>query len=280
MKATNHFHGGACHSLTDLTRCATTLLFTLYHHTLWVCVRVAETMGKRTTKSSRSQTLPSSPSHSISSSSSSDFEFTISVSPHQASTALCPADELFYKGQLLPLHLSPRLSMVRTLILASSRTSSSSSETNSTTASRDSTESHSSFNSGILLFADCDSSRPSSVTEDDECRARFGYRKFLQCLEKNRRKTIQSLKLYPDRTSRKLAPPRRKFSGSIWRKSIRYTEKIHKSSNSNRNGRRKQIDLVKRTNHQTLNFQAATPEKKADREQYRTHFPVIWDIRE
>lgn len=131
-------------------------------------------MGKRTTKSSRSQTLPSSPSHSISSSSSSDFEFTISVSPHQASTALCPADELFYKGQLLPLHLSPRLSMVRTLILASSRTSSSSSETNSTTASRDSTESHSSFNSGILLFADCDSSRPSSVTEDDECGARFG----------------------------------------------------------------------------------------------------------
>ncbi|KAG6574996.1 putative membrane-associated kinase regulator 1, partial [Cucurbita argyrosperma subsp. sororia] len=133
-------------------------------------------MGKRTTKSSRSQTLPSSPSHSFSSSSSSssDFEFTLSVSPRQASTALCPADELFYKGQLLPLHLSSRLSMVRTLILASSRTSSSSSETNSTTASRDSTESHSSFNSGILLFADCGSSRPSSVTKDDECRARFG----------------------------------------------------------------------------------------------------------
>ncbi|KAA0061705.1 putative membrane-associated kinase regulator 1 [Cucumis melo var. makuwa] len=134
-------------------------------------------MGKRTAKSSRSQTLPSSPSHSFSSSSSSDFEFTISVSPRQASTALCPADELFYKGQLLPLHLSPRLSMVRTLILASSSTSSSS-DTNSTSASRDSTgsstESHSSFSSDIVLLGDCDSSRPSSVTEDDEFRARFG----------------------------------------------------------------------------------------------------------
>ncbi|XP_022138699.1 probable membrane-associated kinase regulator 1 [Momordica charantia] len=67
--------------------------------------------------------------------------------------------------------------MVRTLILASSSTSSSS-DTNSTTASRDSTgsstESHSSFNSDIVLLADCDSSRPSSVTEDEEFRARFG----------------------------------------------------------------------------------------------------------
>lgn len=136
-----------------------------------------ETMGKRTVKASKSHTLPSSPSHSFSSSSSSDFEFTVSVSPRQASTALCPADELFYKGQLLPLHLSPRLSLVRTLILASSSTSSSS-DTNSTTASRDSTgsstESHSSFNSDIVLLTDCDSSRPSSVTEDDEFRARFG----------------------------------------------------------------------------------------------------------
>ncbi|KAG7026245.1 putative membrane-associated kinase regulator 1, partial [Cucurbita argyrosperma subsp. argyrosperma] len=134
-------------------------------------------MGKRAAKTSRSQTLPSSPSRSFSSSSSSDFEFTVSVSPRQASSALCPADELFYKGQLLPLHLSPRLSMVRTLILASSSTSSSS-DTNSTTASRDSTESstesHSSFNSDIVLLAECDYSRPSSFTEDDEFRTRFG----------------------------------------------------------------------------------------------------------
>lgn len=124
-------------------------------------------MGRRTERVIKSHTLPPSPSHSFSSSSSSDFEFTISVSPRKSSTVLCPADELFYKGQLLPLHLSPRLSMVRTL-LASSSTSSAS----DTTASRDSTgssnDSHSSFNSDLALLAECDSSRPSSVTEDDE----------------------------------------------------------------------------------------------------------------
>ncbi|KAF4378888.1 hypothetical protein G4B88_008358 [Cannabis sativa] len=123
----------------------------------------------------KSQTLPPSPSHSFSSSSSSDFEFTISVSPRKSSTVHCrPADELFYKGQLLPLHLSPRLSMVRTLLLASSSTSSSS-DNSTTTASRDSTgssasnESNSSFNSDLVLLAEsCDSSRPSSVTDQDE----------------------------------------------------------------------------------------------------------------
>ncbi|XP_022722683.1 probable membrane-associated kinase regulator 1 [Durio zibethinus] len=131
-------------------------------------------MGKRKEKiASRSQTLPPSPSHSFSSSSSSsDFEFTISLSPRaNSSSTLRPADELFYKGQLLPLHLSPRLSMVRTLLLASSSTSSAS-ETSSATASRDSTgssnDSHSSFTSDLVLLVDCDSSRPSSATEDDE----------------------------------------------------------------------------------------------------------------
>ncbi|KAI5649105.1 hypothetical protein M9H77_35110 [Catharanthus roseus] len=125
---------------------------------------------KHTAMLAKSQTLPSSPTHS---SSSSDFEFTISLSPRKASaTNLCPADELFYKGQLLPLHLSPRISMVRTLLLASSSTSSSSDTT--TTASRDSTgssnDSHSSFSSDLLLLpADlCDSSRPSSVTAEEE----------------------------------------------------------------------------------------------------------------
>ncbi|KAJ6771559.1 MEMBRANE-ASSOCIATED KINASE REGULATOR 1-RELATED [Salix koriyanagi] len=131
-------------------------------------------MGKRSDKVSKrsSQTLPPSPSHSFSSSSSSDFEFTISLSPRKSSTTLCPADELFYKGQLLPLHLSPRISMVRTLLLASSSTSSSSDTT--TTASRDSTgssnDSTSSFTSDMVMLGDCDSSRPSSVTEDDEFR--------------------------------------------------------------------------------------------------------------
>lgn len=137
-------------------------------------------MGKRRTtlldhKNPKPHTLPTSPSHSFSSSSSSDFEFTISVSPRKSSNALCPADELFYKGQLLPLHLSPRLSMVQTLLLASSSTSSSSDTSTATTASRDSTGSsndsqYSSFNSELVLLAEsCDSSRrASSVTEDDE----------------------------------------------------------------------------------------------------------------
>lgn len=127
---------------------------------------------RRVESDSKSQTLPSSPSHSFSSSSSSDFEFTVSQSPLKSSSNhLCPADELFYKGQLLPLHLSPRLSMVRTLLLASSSTASSSSDT-TTTASRDSTgsstESTSSFASDLVLLPDCDSSRPSSVAEDDD----------------------------------------------------------------------------------------------------------------
>ncbi|KAJ4968354.1 hypothetical protein NE237_015055 [Protea cynaroides] len=99
-----------------------------------------------------------------------NFEFTISLSPRKSTSNLCPADELFYKGQLLPLHLSPRLSMVRTLLLSSSSISSSSDTT--TTDSRDSTgssnDSHSSLSSDLGLLAECDSSRPSSVTEEDE----------------------------------------------------------------------------------------------------------------
>lgn len=132
-------------------------------------------MGRRTNTKPKSYTLPSSPTHS---SSSSDFEFTIPLSPRsrKISPNICPADELFYKGQLLPLHQSPRLSMVRTLLLASSSTSSSSDTT--TTASRDSTGSSGSSNDSqysysstgdlILLPDGCDSSRPSSVTEEDE----------------------------------------------------------------------------------------------------------------
>ncbi|MCD7446951.1 hypothetical protein HAX54_020729 [Datura stramonium] len=134
-------------------------------------------MGRRTDRKPKSYTLPSSPTHSLSSSSSSDFEFTIALSPRSRkfSPNICPADELFYKGQLLPLHQSPRLSMVRTLLLASSSTSSSSDTT--TTASRDSTGSSGSSNDSqysysggdlVLLPDGCDSSRPSSVAEEDE----------------------------------------------------------------------------------------------------------------
>ncbi|KAM7485563.1 hypothetical protein LguiA_001572 [Lonicera macranthoides] len=107
----------------------------------------------KTTTTKKSHTLPSSPTHS---SSSSDFEFTVSLSPLKSSSASSAADDLFYKGQLLPLHLSPRLSMVRTLLLSSSSTSSSSTTT-TTTSSRPSSSSS----------TDCDSSRPSSATPDD-----------------------------------------------------------------------------------------------------------------
>ncbi|TMW86977.1 hypothetical protein EJD97_020618 [Solanum chilense] len=132
-------------------------------------------MGRKVDRKPKSYTLPSSPTHS---SSSSDFEFTIPLSPRsrKISPNICPADELFYRGQLLPLHQSPRLSMVRTLLLASSSTSSSSDTT--TTASRDSTGSSGSSNDSqysysstgdlVLLPDGCDSSRPSSVTEEDE----------------------------------------------------------------------------------------------------------------
>ncbi|KAF3500954.1 hypothetical protein F2Q69_00039837 [Brassica cretica] len=103
-------------------------------------------------------------------SSSSEFEFNISISPRKASSSLCPADELFYKGQLLPLQLSPRLSLVRTLCSSSSDyTSSSSSAARDSTESSSSTDSTSSF---PLLHAPpldcCDSSRPSSVTDEED----------------------------------------------------------------------------------------------------------------
>ncbi|KAK7405889.1 hypothetical protein VNO78_07501 [Psophocarpus tetragonolobus] len=115
--------------------------------------------SRRRVKESKSYTLPSSPSHS---SSSSEFEFTISISPRN-NKALCPADELFYKGQLLPLHLSQRISMVRTLLLSSpstaARHSSGSSSTDSFTSDLPSSSSSSSS-----------SSRPSSssITDQDD----------------------------------------------------------------------------------------------------------------
>ncbi|WOL09250.1 hypothetical protein Cni_G18003 [Canna indica] len=46
-----------------------------------------------------------------------EFEFHLSSNPPDLSQALpSPADELFYKGKLLPLHLPPRLQMVEQLL--------------------------------------------------------------------------------------------------------------------------------------------------------------------
>ncbi|CAA0839860.1 Probable membrane-associated kinase regulator 1 [Striga hermonthica] len=97
-----------------------------------------------------------SPTHSLSSSSSSDFEFTVSTSPRKSSAALCLADELFYKGQLLPLHLPHRLSMLRSLLLSSSSSSSDS----AATSSRDSLSSSDSSSAAATDLLS-DSSRPS-----------------------------------------------------------------------------------------------------------------------
>ncbi|KAI3701869.1 hypothetical protein L6452_27289 [Arctium lappa] len=72
-------------------------------------------------KSPHSQTLPSSPIHHHHHSSS-DFEFTATLSPPKSiTTNLRPVDELFYNGQLLPLHLSssPSNSMLCTTLLTS-----------------------------------------------------------------------------------------------------------------------------------------------------------------
>ncbi|KAK2976586.1 hypothetical protein RJ640_024207 [Escallonia rubra] len=46
-----------------------------------------------------------------------EFEFQMSSIPHdQKETTASPADELFYKGKLLPLHLPPRLQIIQNLL--------------------------------------------------------------------------------------------------------------------------------------------------------------------
>ncbi|XP_054795565.1 probable membrane-associated kinase regulator 1 [Prosopis cineraria] len=105
---------------------------------------------------SNSHMLPPSPTHS---SSSSDFEFTISISPRKfSSSALCPADELFRDGHLLPLHPSHSLPSVVPTLLPSS----------SSSAARDSSGSSNDSQHSLFTATDCDSSRPSSVTDDDD----------------------------------------------------------------------------------------------------------------
>lgn len=49
-----------------------------------------------------------------------EFEFQMSsVSDHDKESTTSPADELFYKGTLLPLHLPPRLQMVQNILQTS-----------------------------------------------------------------------------------------------------------------------------------------------------------------
>ncbi|KAK9146694.1 hypothetical protein Sjap_006597 [Stephania japonica] len=110
-----------------------------------------------------------SPANSISSSSSmSDFEFTLSVSPRKASVNLCPADELFYKGQILPLQLSPRLSMVRTLTNSSASDRSRDSTGSSNSTDSNTSSSSSSAASTDFLLRNESSSRRSFHDKDDD----------------------------------------------------------------------------------------------------------------
>ncbi|KAF6995701.1 hypothetical protein CFC21_012156 [Triticum aestivum] len=134
-------------------------------------------MGRARAKDAGYGGVKSFPSPASSSASSSEFEFTVTQSPgskQRSAAQLCPADDLFYKGQLLPLHLSPRISMVRTLLLASASTSSASasdstSTSNSSRDSNGSTSSSFSTDCAALLLPDSapSSSRPSSAADDD-----------------------------------------------------------------------------------------------------------------
>ncbi|XP_072960102.1 probable membrane-associated kinase regulator 4 [Typha angustifolia] len=45
-----------------------------------------------------------------------EFEFHMCANPQEKESTTSPADELFYKGNLLPLHLPPRLQMVQRLL--------------------------------------------------------------------------------------------------------------------------------------------------------------------
>lgn len=135
-------------------------------------------MGRARAKDAGYGGVKSFPSPASSSASSSEFEFTVTQSPgskQRSAAQLCPADDLFYKGQLLPLHLLPRISMVRTLLLASASTSSASASDSTSTSNSSSRDSNGSTSSSFstdcaaLLLPDSapSSSRPSSATDDD-----------------------------------------------------------------------------------------------------------------
>ncbi|KAI3447647.1 hypothetical protein Pfo_004312 [Paulownia fortunei] len=51
-----------------------------------------------------------------------EFEFQMSFTCNEKETTTSPADELFYKGKLLPLHLPPRRQMVENLLHSSTTT--------------------------------------------------------------------------------------------------------------------------------------------------------------
>ncbi|CAN6471187.1 unnamed protein product [Victoria cruziana] len=80
-------------------------------------------------------------------SSSPEFEFSMSLQEKDSLTS--PADELFYKGNLLPLHLTPRIQMVRKLLRS---------------CNQEKTSPFSSHSQGATPYESC------SVTPSESCR--------------------------------------------------------------------------------------------------------------
>ncbi|KAI3932055.1 hypothetical protein MKW92_008691 [Papaver armeniacum] len=212
-------------------------------------------MGKSSRRSKiderSSRTLPSSPTHS---SSSSDFEFLISLpSPHKLSSSSCSAaaDELFFKGQILPLHISPRLSMLQSL------GSSSSSSASSTTNSRDST---SSSNDLFLLSSgshesSCNSScRPSSVTEELELLPQLHHPR--SDLNQNQKKSFQQVLSFQNLHKEQIKKPVKYFSlsrfSNVFRKdqskirgdTVTSSPVIQEQGGSNSNSVKKMKEMV------------------------------------
>lgn len=211
-------------------------------------------MGKSSRRSKiderSSRTLPSSPTHS---SSSSDFEFLISLpSPHKLSSSSCPAaaDELFFKGQILPLHISPRLSMLQSL------GSSSSSSASSTTNSRDSTSSSNDFfllSSSSSHESSCNSScRPSSVTEELELLPQLHHPRS----DLNQKKNYQQVLSFQNLHKEQIKKPVKYFSlsrfSNVFRKdqnkirgdTVNVTPVIQEQGGSNSNSVKKMKEMV------------------------------------
>lgn len=203
----------------------------LSHYFISFIVHEESKMQKIETKKdpiTKSHSLISpSPKNSFSSSSSSDFEFTVSISPRKSSITLCPADELFCNGHLLPLH-SRRNSLVPTLLSSSS--TSSSADSAATTASRDSTGSSSTDSS--RSSSQNDPTRPTSDAaadlntrirhrHDKKCK-QFSFSRFSSVFRKEP-KTINNVNTHGGDAK----PPRVKGIGSTAKQVIKkYFRKV------------------------------------------------------
>ncbi|KAL4205156.1 hypothetical protein AMTRI_Chr01g135890 [Amborella trichopoda] len=150
--------------------------------------------------------------------SSSDFEFTVSLSPTSPITSrFCPADELFFKGQLLPLHLPPRLLMLHSLSLSTSppnQATSNSSDTDSNSlwskSSDSSSSRHSNGSSQDSLSSPRHSTslslsaRSSNATEEDGRAARLSLS--LSSLKKLKTRFSSVFRAKPEKPTKPKSP--------------------------------------------------------------------------